>query len=65
MKALIDRAYQHCAQLLKKDEEKLMQVVEHLMAHETMTGAQFAACMEGKAIQEASATAMFDTPTEE
>ena len=65
VKALIDRAYQHCAQLLKKDEEKLMQVVEHLMAHETMTGAQFAACMEGKAIQEASATAMFDTPTEE
>ena len=65
VKALIDRAYQHCAQLLKKDEEKLMQVVEHLMAHETMTGAQFAACMEGMAIQEASATALFDTPTEE
>ena len=65
VKALIDRAYQHCRDILKKDEVKLMQVVEHLMTHETMTGAQFAACMEGKTIQEASATAMFDTPTEE
>ena len=45
--------------------DKLHEVMEFLLTNESMTGEQFAACMEGKAIQEASATAMFDTPTEE
>ena len=61
VKVLVDRAYDHCAKLLKENEAKVMEIVEFLLAHETMTGAQFAACMEGKAIpEEAGETAMFD-----
>ena len=46
--------------ILKQDEAKLMAVVDYLMEHETMTGEQFAACMEGKEIAESSTTALFD-----
>ena len=34
--------------------------VDYLLEHENMTGAQFAACMEGKEIGESSATALLD-----
>ena len=57
---LIDKAYNHCAEILKKDEAKLMQVVDYLMAHETMSGAQFADCMAGREISESSTTSLFD-----
>ena len=60
VKILIDKAYKHCMDILKQDEEKLMAVVDYLMEHETMTGEQFAACMEGKEIAESSTTALFD-----
>ena len=60
VKLLIDKAYAHCAEILKKDEQKLMQVVDYLMAHETMTGAQFADCMEGREISDRSSTSLFD-----
>ena len=60
VKLLIDKAYQHCAEILKKDEAKLMQVVDYLMEHETMTGAQFADCMAGRQISNASSTSLFD-----
>lgn len=68
VKILIDRAYQHCKEILTKDAEKLKRVVAFLMEHETMTGTQFASCMEGKEIMEAGDTALFDAyqqPTEE
>ena len=70
VKNLIDRAYNQCAQILRDDEAKLLEVVEFLMEHETMTGEQFVACMENKTIEEASTTALFDgfeatQPTEE
>ena len=61
VKLLIDKAYAHCAEILKKDEEKLKAVVDYLMQHENMTGEQFKALMEGNAISEASATALFDS----
>ena len=64
VKLLIDKAYNHCAEILRKDEAKLMQVVDYLMEHETMTGAQFADCMEGREISEASTTALFDITEE-
>ena len=38
----------------------MKQVVEYLLEHETMTGAQFAQCMAGEEITEASDTALFD-----
>ena len=64
VKLLIDKAYEHCAAILKKDEAKLMQVVEFLLEQENMTGAQFNDCMEGRPIGETSKTSMFDDHTE-
>ncbi len=65
VKLLIDKAYAHCAEILKQNEDKLKAVVEFLLEHETMSGQQFADCMEGRAIGETSATALFDGQTEE
>ncbi len=60
VKALIDRAYRQCEEILTRNADKMKCVVEFLLANETMTGAQFADCMEGRAIRDASDTAMFD-----
>ncbi len=61
VKALIDRAYDRCAQILKENESSVMAVTEFLLEHETMTGAQFAACMEGREIPlTGSDTVMFE-----
>ena len=60
VKALIDSAYDRCKQILSENEQKLQEVVEYLLEHENMTGAQFAACMEGSQIGEASDTALLD-----
>ena len=65
VKLLTDKAYAHCAQILKENEEKLWQVVAFLMEHESMTGAQFRQCMEGEPIEESSSTSMFDSSAEE
>ena len=65
VKLLIDKAYRHCEQILTDDKEKLMQVVDFLMERETMSGTQFADCMEGREIGEASSTSLFDAFTEE
>jgi len=64
VKLLIDKAYKHCEEILKKDEAKLKAVVDYLMQHETMTGDQFAACMADQEIGEASETALFDSHKE-
>ena len=62
VKVLIDKAYHECEALLKADEAKLYEVVEFLLANETMTGAQFEACMEGRTVEEDhSDTVLFDT----
>lgn len=63
VKMLIDRAYRHCEDILKKDADKMKCIVEYLLANETMTGEQFADCMEGRAIRETSETALFDAFT--
>ena len=61
VKHLIDQAYHHCEQILQREEEKLMQVVDFLLEHENMSGEQFAACMEGRSIDEStSSTSLFD-----
>ena len=66
VKLLIDKAYHECETLLKADEQKLHEVVEFLLANETMTGAQFEACMEGRTIEEDhSDTVLFDGNTAE
>ncbi len=65
VKALIDRAYDHCQQLLRDNSQKLQQVVDFLLEHESMSGTQFAQCMEGKPVEAASDTVMFDSFREE
>ena len=65
VKALIDKAYEHCKQLLADNKDKLMEVVEFLLANESMTGAQFADCMEGKTIRENGEQTLFESFQEE
>ena len=60
VKLLIDKAYAQCAEILKANEDKVMAVVDHLLANESMTGAQFADCMEGREIGEATKVSLFD-----
>ena len=60
VKALIDRAYDHCRQILSDNSEKLEKVVEFLLEKESMSGEQFEAIMKGEEVGEISATAMFD-----
>ena len=65
VKLLVDKAYDQCAQILKANEDKVMAVVDHLMENESMTGAQFADCMEGREIGEATEVSLFDTHKDE
>ena len=60
VKHLIDKAYDHCRQLLDQNREKLMEVVDFLLEKESITGEQFEAIMKGEEVMDASATAMFD-----
>ncbi len=60
VKKLIDKAYRDCEEILKRDADKLQQVVEFLLANETMSGAQFTDCMEGKEIRDNSVSSLFD-----
>lgn len=60
VKALIGRAYEDCERILKRDAEKLQRVVDYLLENETMSGAQFADCMEGRDIQQAAETVLFE-----
>jgi len=64
VKLLVDKAYAQCAEILKANEDKVMAVVDHLMEHETMTGTQFADCMEGREISEATEVSLFDAHRE-
>lgn len=65
VKVIIDRAYAQCEEILQRDSEKLEQVVDFLMENETMSGVQFAQCMEGKEIQGATDTSLLDAYKEE
>ena len=60
VREIIDRAYRHCEKILQEDREKLFQVVEFLLAHETMSGAQFKACMEGRDMDAAGPGSLSD-----
>ncbi len=60
VKKLIDKAYDHCKQILTRDAEKMKQVVSFLLENETMTGQQFADCMAGKEISQAEKSTLFD-----
>ena len=60
VKAIIDKAYDQCKQILQRDADKLNLIVDFLMENETMSGLQFAQCMEGKEIAELTDTALLD-----
>ena len=60
VKALIDRAYDHCRKILTENSENLHKVVDALLEKESLTGEQFEAIMKGEEVMDASATAMFD-----
>ena len=60
VRALIDRAYDQCRQILSDNSEKLNRIVEFLLEKESMSGEQFEAIMRGEEAGEISATAMFD-----
>ena len=61
VKLLIDKAYRQCEEILKTDSEKLNEVVAFLLEHETMSGRQFEACMEGREITDDDDMTVFDT----
>ena len=65
VKILIDKAYAHCKQILTDNSEKMAEVVKYLLEHESMTGAQFTACMEGREIGEATPLSLFDAHKDE
>ena len=60
VKALIDKAYDQCKQILTDNSDKLHMVVDFLLEKETMTGEQFEAVMQGREVGDASSTSMFD-----
>ena len=60
VKALIDRAYDHCRQILSDNSEKLQELVDYLLANESISGEQFEALMEGRNIEDCSQTSLFD-----
>lgn len=60
VRALIDKAYDHCKQILTDNSDKLHKVVDFLLEKETMTGEQFESIMQGREVGDASSTSMFD-----
>ena len=60
VKALVDKAYDHCRQILSDNAGKLHKVVDFLLEKESITGEQFEAIMKGEEVGEMSTTAMFD-----
>ena len=60
VKNLIDRAYDHCKQILSENSDRLNELVEFLLANESMSGEQFEALMEGRSVDGCSQTSLFD-----
>ena len=48
VKHLMDKAYHHCSDILGHHADELHKVVEFLLKHETMSGAQFETLMRGE-----------------
>ena len=60
VKMLIDKAYAHCKQILTENSEKLNELTAYLLEHESISGEQFEALMEGRELEELSQTSLFD-----
>ena len=48
----VDQAYAHCTQILTEHHEKLQEIAQWLLEHETMSRSQFEACMQALPIPE-------------
>ena len=48
----VDQAYAHCTQILTEHHEKLQEIAQWLLEHETMSRSQFEACMQAMPIPE-------------
>ena len=64
VKTLIDEAYAKCTEILTEHDDKLEAVAQFLLANDTMTRTQFAACMAGQEIPKAEHESIFDRFTE-
>ena len=60
VRRIIDQAYEQCEQILRDHDDKLEEVANFLLAHETMTRSQFNACMRGEEIPEGESESIFD-----
>ena len=60
VKKLMDSAYERCRQIVAENLDKLNAVADFLMEHESMTGDQFAACMEGRDASTVEETTLFE-----
>ena len=60
VKAIIDKAYAQCSDILQQNADKIRTVVEFLLKCETMSGVQFTQCMEGNEIQLSAESSLFD-----
>ncbi len=60
VRSIIDQAYERCTQLLTEHDDKLEQVAQYLLDHDTMTRSQFTACMEGREIPDNESESIFD-----
>jgi len=60
LRNVVERAYAQCREILQKDEQKLRKVVDFLMEHETMSGAQFVQCMNDEEITASGAVSLLD-----
>ena len=63
VRSLMTKAYSHCEEILRRDADKMKLIVQYLLEHETMTGDQFADCMAGREIREASQKTFFQART--
>ena len=64
VKQLIDKAYHHCSDILEHDADKLWQMVDFLLKHETMSGAQFEQLMKGENPDEETGETFMFQPAE-
>ena len=64
VQSLIGKAYAQCEEILRRDADKMKQVVEFLLIHETMTGDQFADCMAGREIRSEAQKTVFQARQE-
>ncbi len=60
VKRLIDAAYRRCVEIVEANRDKIEQIAQFLLAHNTMSRPQFEAAMEGREIPSEGESSVFD-----